>query len=175
MPRDPVHAWLLRLCDPDGAAGLPKARLDPAGMIRLLSLAEGHAVGGASLANFGRIAATMGRDRILRDEAGATPAVEAAIAASRDRWFGLNVQSLLLRQRTSRIVAALAAADVPAGIIKGEDFADRLYPAAGLRPFRDVDLMVPRERMAAVATVMESLGFREAGCGRSALSHVRSP
>lgn len=169
MSSDPVHAWLLRLCDPEGAAGIPTTRLDPAGMTRLLTLAGEHAVSGAVLASIGRITALAGRDRIVRGgpaAAGAT--VDVALAASRDRWFGLNVQSLLLRQRTSRIVAALAAADVPTGIIKGEDFADRLYPAAGLRPFRDVDLMVPQERMAAAAAVMESLGFREAGCGRHA-------
>jgi len=168
MTRDPVHAWLLRLCDPAAVVGIPATRLDAAGMMRLLSLAEGHAVSGAVLANIGRIAVARGRDSILRDEAGATAAVEAAIAAARDRWFGLSVHALLLRQRTARIAAALAEANIPAGIIKGEDFADRLYPAAGLRPFRDVDLMVPQGGMAAAAAVMESLGFREAGCGRHA-------
>jgi hypothetical protein len=168
MPRDPVHAWLLRLCDPVGVDVIPTTRLDPAGIARLLELADAHAVSGAVLANIGRITAAMGRERILQDAAGSTAAVESTISAARDRWFGLNVQSLILRQRTAGIVAALAGADVPAGVIKGEDFADRLYPAAGLRPFRDVDLMVPRGGMDAAAAAMASLGFREAGCGRHA-------
>lgn len=168
MPRDPVHAWLMRLSDPCGAGDTPAMRLDPEGMARLLALADEHAVTGAVLLNVGRIRAEMGADRIIRCTACSVPDVEAAIDAIRDRWFSFSAQSLMLRQRTSRIAAALAAADVPAGIIKGEDFADRLYPTAGLRPFRDVDLMLPRERMPAAASVMESLGFREAACGRHA-------
>lgn len=167
MTSDPVHAWLLRLCDPAGPPGMPTKRLDPPGMVRLLRLADEHAVTGAVLANVGRITLASGRDRIVRGATGPAGAdVEAAIATARDRWFGLNVQSLVLRQRAGRIAEALAEADVPAGIVKGEDFADRLYAPAGLRPFRDIDLMVPRERMAAAAEAMESLGFREAGCGR---------
>lgn len=169
MARDPVHAWLLRLCDPQGATGIPARRLDPAGMTRLLALADAHAVTGAVLDNIGRIAAAMGRDRLVRGSSAADAAtVDAAISAAWDRWLGFAAQSLLLRQRAVQIMAGLTEASVTAGLVKGEDFADRLYASAGLRPFRDVDLMMPREAMPAAAGVMESLGYREAACGRHA-------
>jgi hypothetical protein len=169
VPHDPVHAWLMRLCDPQGCADLPATRLDPSGMTRLLALAAEHAVTGAVLDNVGRIASTLGSERIVRGTtAAAAAAVDIATATARDGWFGFAVQSLVLRQRSDRIAVALAEAGVHAGIIKGEDFADRLYPSAALRPFRDIDLFVPRKVMPAAAAVMESLGFREAGCGRHA-------
>lgn len=169
MSRDPANAWLLRLCDPNGCADVPAVRLDAAGVGRLLRLAAEHAVSGAVLANILRLEADGGRGPMLRPAAGAdTEAVRRKIAGARDHWFECGAQSLLLRQRAARIAAALTDAGLRVGIVKGEDFADRLYAPVGLRPFRDIDLMLPREQMGAAAAVMESLGFRGAGCGRHA-------
>lgn len=169
MASDPVNAWLLRLCDPAGCAAWPAVRIDAAGIGLLLERAEEHAVTGAVLASIARIEADAGRERMLSPTTAREAAtVDRAFSTARDRWFECNAQSLLLRQRTTRIVAALAQAGLRVGIVKGEDFADRLYAQPGLRPFRDIDLFLPREGMAAAASVMEALGFREAGCGRHA-------
>jgi len=169
MTSDSITAWLMRLCDPEGCSGLPARQLDPAGLKRLLQLADSHAVTGAVLDNIRHIETANDRGRLVREStAGDAAAVEAARAAARERWFDLVAHSLLIRQRTVMIVDALADAAVPAGLVKGEDFADRLYSPASLRPFRDIDLILPREQMPTAAAVMEALGFREAGCGRHA-------
>lgn len=169
MAIDPVNAWLLRLCDPNGVADLPAPRLDATGVKKLLGLAAEHAVSGAVLANIVRLEADACQGPMLRPARDAdVEAVGQAIAGARDHWFECGAQSLLLRQEATRIGAALTDAGLQVGIVKGEDFADRLYAPMGLRPFRDIDLMLPREQMGAAAAVMESLGFQEAGCGRHA-------
>lgn len=169
MALNPVNAWLLRLCDPDGYTHLPAARLDAAGIGRLLARADEHAVTGAVLDNIARIGADVGRGRIHgRASAVEAVVIDRALAAARDRWFEYGAQSLWLRQRARPIVAALVASGLQPGMVKGENFADRLYAPSGLRPFRDIDFLLPREQMPMAAAVMESLGFREAGCGRHA-------
>ena len=56
---------------------------------------------------------------------------------------------------------ALSARSIPAFILKGADFADRLYNPPSLRPFTDVDIMVPCDAMADVSTVLQGLGYRQ--------------
>lgn len=169
MPSDPVAAWLMRLCDPDGCRVMPARRLEPSGLMRLLQLADEHAVTGATLDNIRRIEAAHGRSRIVRESTCRDAAVVVtARAAARDRWFDRVAHALLIRQRTATIVREFADVGVRAGLVKGEDFANRLYAPASLRPFRDIDLIVPQEQMPTAAAVMEALGFREAGCGRHA-------
>lgn len=169
MTSDPINAWLMRLCDPEGCSGLPTRQLDLAGLKRLLQLADEHAITGAVLDNIRWIETAEGRGRIVRESPGCdSAAVETARAAARDRWFDLVAHALFIRQRAATIVRALADAGVTAGLVKGEDFADRLYAPSSLRPFRDIDLLLPREQMPVAADVMEALGFREAGCGRHA-------
>jgi hypothetical protein len=68
--------------------------------------------------------------------------------------------SLCLRQRAAEVQAALRRERIPVALIKGEDFADRLYGEPSLRPFRDIDLMVPRTSIDLAAPTMSRLGFR---------------
>ena len=51
---------------------------------------------------------------------------------------------------------------MPAVVLKGPDFADRLYPDPGLKPFRDIDLLVPPRALADIEQVLEHLGYRPA-------------
>jgi hypothetical protein len=50
--------------------------------------------------------------------------------------------------------------DEPFVFLKGIDYAHRLYPSPALRPMQDVDILVPRERMAMACRALESRGLR---------------
>jgi len=92
-------------------------------------------------------------------------ALETALEPARRRWFALAAMSLHLRGRAAEAMLALQARGLPAALIKGEDFADRLYARPGLRPFRDVDLLLPREAMGEASAVVRQLGYREVQSG----------
>lgn len=162
MATDPVHAWLLRLCDPEGCHAWPEQRLAAGQAVALLELAAWHGVTGAVLANLATLFAAGDRNAFSTTQSPAEEAaVDAAIDEARQNWFTFVAGSLALRQRASDVLAALEARSIPAVVIKGEDFADRLYSPSGLRPFRDIDLMLPREALADAAGVMAALGYRE--------------
>jgi hypothetical protein len=46
-------------------------------------------------------------------------------------------------------------------VLKGTDYAYRFYPAPHLRPRQDIDILVPRERAAAVNASLKMAGFRQ--------------
>jgi hypothetical protein len=45
-------------------------------------------------------------------------------------------------------------------VLKGTDFADRLYPRPSLRTFTDVDLLIPQSALEGSRQVMDRLGYR---------------
>lgn len=163
MLRDPIHHWLLRLCDPEGATALPAQRLRKSQFIKLLVLATEHGVAGAVLANLTRLFAGEGYERLLLPNVvhQNRETLDAHIAQARRKWFDFVATTLSLRQRTIELLAAFQVAGVPAAVIKGEDFADRLYQTAGLRPFRDIDLMLPRPAMDIADKLMRRFRCRE--------------
>jgi hypothetical protein len=66
-----------------------------------------------------------------------------------------------LRRQALEMLAAFHAADIPAMMLKGalSLFLDH-YPDRGARMFRDLDVLVPPDRMAHAIAVLESLGYR---------------
>jgi len=54
---------------------------------------------------------------------------------------------------------ASALGDQPFAVLKGAEYAYRLYPRPHHRPFRDIDLFVPRSSMAIVAARLLASGF----------------
>ena len=66
----------------------------------------------------------------------------------------------MLRHQGSKMMKALSARSIPAFILKGAHFADRLYSPPSLRSFTDVDIMVPRRAVADVSGILEELGYR---------------
>jgi hypothetical protein len=64
-------------------------------------------------------------------------------------------------QRTLQQVArALAARSVPFLVLKGSVLAERVYGDPALRPFHDVDLVVPVPRLDEAEAALVSLGYR---------------
>jgi len=54
-----------------------------------------------------------------------------------------------------------AIGDEPMIVLKGTDYAYRLYPSPHLRPRQDIDVLVPRDRAAAIAWRLKRAGFRQ--------------
>ncbi len=59
----------------------------------------------------------------------------------------------------SEIIAACQAIGVPATLLKGISICEQCYPEPHFRPMTDVDLLVPREALAAVESEALRMGF----------------
>jgi hypothetical protein len=55
-----------------------------------------------------------------------------------------------------------AAAGLPVAIVKGQVFAEAIYPNAGLRPFTDIDLLLSPDAAAKLERALLELGFTKA-------------
>ena len=142
-----ARQWLLAACDPQTAPAPSTRPLAAGELAAVLAAAKQHAVLGATL----RSAAAWGVGR------------DAAAAHVLRRSEGDHLRdvgrTLGLRHVAHQATAALARAGLPCCLLKGEDFAARLYPTPALRPYRDVDLLTPRETFADADRVIQSLGF----------------
>jgi Uncharacterised nucleotidyltransferase len=139
-------AWLNCLADPIGKAPRPATDLPPESVEGLVEAAMYHSVLPA-------VVHGIRSDPRLAAAAEALPPVSNQLA-------GLAAKSLLLTHQGNRVVAALAAARIPATLVKGPVFARRLYADAALRSFTDIDVLVPAEMRGATHEIMAGLGFR---------------
>jgi len=81
-----------------------------------------------------------------------------AEAFRRDR-IETAARQLVLGQVAESCIGQLAAAGIPAVVLKGVDYQARLYDAAGVRPTADVDLLVPDRARRDAFRVLDRLGF----------------
>ena len=152
--------WLLALADPEPLRGnLPHQRLAAEEVALLCVLAELHGV----------LPATLHRvDLLSRDEPEKfllnptlNSAVIQAIEPQRKRLAERLAMALFLQAESRRLITELAAAGVEAIVLKGADFAARLYAPPALRSFGDVDLLVRAGDWERVQTTMARLGYLE--------------
>jgi hypothetical protein len=162
VPSELVFSWLLALSDPSGPrAALPDGRLRAANFATLCGLADRHGVLPSFLANLKRVMAEGGPDRIVRSAGSVAADVTArALADAERRLVRQTGLAMLLRGQAAELVAALAESGVPALVLKGTGFADRLYPRPGLRLFRDVDILISESARARTDLCLERLGYQ---------------
>lgn len=72
---------------------------------------------------------------------------------------------MLLDRHLPRLAEMLAAAAVPAIVLKGPALVRAIYPSSALRPYADIDLTVQDRHEAAAAAVLAAAGFEEVPCG----------
>jgi len=163
MRRTRLGLWLRALADPIGVGKALPDRPLPAGRIdRLIELADGHGVLPAVLDNLRRLTKARGPQGVVRTNRSAPRAADAldrAFTTAEDILRRRAAVSLLIRGQVEEILRALDARSVPAVVLKGSEFADRLYPRPHLRPFTDADLLVPRQAMTDARQVMRELGY----------------
>jgi hypothetical protein len=61
----------------------------------------------------------------------------------------------------SLILDAFLDEEIPVLVLKGAALAHVVYPSPGLRPMRDIDLLVPRDRARQAQSLLVSLGYQE--------------
>lgn len=155
-------SWLTALADPLGARPpLPEHRLKPRALERLLRLAETHGVLPAVASNLRQVAQSAGAERIIRTSGGASAQenLSAALKGPQETLLERTALSLVVRRQSEELLDALRRRDVPAVVLKGTEFADRLYPIASFRPFIDADVLVPPAALSDVRAVMQQLDY----------------
>lgn len=147
MTRRTWERWLIAACDPTPGGEPPPRRPTADELNAALAAAKRHFVVGAALQSVARWGLTD----------------DAQLAAVILPWSEFQLRdagrTLGLRVLAEQAVAALAAAGISCCVLKGLDFATRLYPSPALRPFRDVDLLVPRDSYRDADRTIQSLGF----------------
>ncbi len=162
--RSRASLWLRALCDPAGldeqsVVHLPAASIEEPGVERLQDLARDHGVLPAVCANLNRLlhAGPQGQGAGCNVEN-----LQNVLLKARQELLRQAGTTLVLRSAAVAAAAAMAKAQVPAIILKGTDFADRLYPAPLLRTQRDVDVLVPAGAVPAAQDVLRDLGYQPA-------------
>jgi hypothetical protein len=154
----PEEKWLLALADPEGPRSpLPGRRLNMPGVASLCLLANMHGVLPAVLQQV---------ERLLRDEPAKLLAdiktvseVSQAIGQVKNRLAQRSAMAMFLGAESQRLVGELAAAGAEGIVLKGADFAARLYAQSALRTFGDIDLLVRMSDWKAVEATMARLGY----------------
>jgi hypothetical protein len=149
-----THSLLLALADPRGPASvIGLAPPEPEELRRLLELADRH----------GALAIVMEN---LKQVAGQGNEPWNSFQPDPAAWVWAQQQlrhrtgfSLVLRQQAQELTGRMQEAGSPVLILKGCDFADRLYSHPSLRPFTDVDLLIPERILPETRQVFRQLGY----------------
>jgi hypothetical protein len=75
----------------------------------------------------------------------------------RQAYYATTAHNLLTYRELSRLLTALS--HIPVIVLKGAALAATLYPSIGLRPIGDLDLLVPKERLAEALAHLKALGY----------------
>jgi hypothetical protein len=154
----PDEEWLLAMADPEGPRGkLPGHRLDEKGVSSLCLLANMHGVLPAVLR---QIECLLRNEpaKLLVDERIVSKAFPA-IGLVKNRLAQRSAMAMFLGAEAQRLVGELAATGAEAIVLKGADFAVRLYAQPALRTFGDIDLLVRMDDWKAVNATMARLGY----------------
>lgn len=157
MWRNHVDSWLVFLAKPDAIelSAQRMKRLSTEDLGRLGESAGGHGVLPAVLTNLEKLS----RLEHYRDLIPPSQTCAAALEKSKKDLRLVAGLSLMLRLHLPPILDALRAHSVPAAVLRGPEFADRLYPVPELRPFTDLDILIPREMAHAAGEALSKLGY----------------
>ncbi len=153
-----VARWLFALADPESVPdGYPVERLDLERARDLGLLANAHGV----------LPAVLDRmDHLLHSDPGRFLTVQsgmaetwAALTPLRERLAQRAAMALFLEVEANLLLKHLTAAGAKAILLKGPDFAARLYSRRALRTFGDIDLLVRPDDWDCVAATMASRGY----------------
>ncbi|MCI5211048.1 MAG: hypothetical protein D3910_20190, partial [Candidatus Electrothrix sp. ATG2] len=67
----------------------------------------------------------------------------------------------VLSQTLDRVLSILTEAGIPALILKGAALCHTLYPEPGLRPMRDIDLLLPWDEALPAHALLQQHGFQD--------------
>jgi hypothetical protein len=94
----------------------------------------------------------LGKDNILIPQ--------SVVSLSRTQYFQNYLTATLLLRELKNVLGSLAERDIEVIVLKGAALATTLYPNLGLRPMRDIDLLVHQEELAQVIEILDALGYQ---------------
>jgi hypothetical protein len=158
-----AQRWLLATAMPTGAAVPSVAPMSEKELSALLNLADWHGVLPAVAMNLRQAAGKIPAENIVFAASieEARRILSAQLDLATEKLVKRVAVSMLLRRQLAEILPAFAQKHVPVMILKGPEFAARLYPDASLRTFNDLDLLVYQKNLAPAGEAMKSLGYRE--------------
>ncbi len=99
---------------------------------------------------------------LLHAQHGANPAVPHAVRADwRETYRGAALQAMLARHELIECAGLLGAAGLAPIALKGAWLSHHAYPAAALRPMRDLDLLVPGAHVLDGYAALLAAGYAE--------------
>jgi hypothetical protein len=159
--RAAFRSWVLWIADPEPRFD-PSLPL-PAVLIReLLDHSARHGVLPAAMRNLSRVV-HLGSSSANRDELAWENTAKRDLAAAEERLCQMIGLSELLRATGREIEAIFHARGIEMLVVKGPTFADRLYPDPALRPFTDIDLLVPDRAIGDSRKALADAGLSPAG------------
>jgi hypothetical protein len=102
--------------------------------------------------------------------AGQVPAM--ALDALEEAYLANSARNLFIAAELDRALVALAAADVPAMLLKGAALVETVYADPALREMLDLDILVPAAAMDAAGAALGAIGYRPESAA-AAGSHPR--
>ncbi len=84
----------------------------------------------------------------------------------REAWLAAMYQNLVGVGQLVRIVSALEREGLAVIVLKGPALAEAIYPDPALRPFTDLDLLIPRADRSRALELLRSLGYQHVTAGR---------
>ena len=82
------------------------------------------------------------------------------LSSLRETAMQQSAFELLLKADLCKVLDSLAGIDIQPLLLKGTPLSHTIYPAPGLRPRRDTDLLIPASAKEQVAALMEQLGYK---------------
>jgi hypothetical protein len=154
----PEETWLLALADSEGPCNpLPSARLEAKGVADLCELAHAHGVLPAVLREVERL--LKEQPALLLARPTAANELHSTLNLSRECSAKRAAMAMFLGAEARRLADELAVNGAQVIVLKGTDFATRLYSKPGLRFFGDVDLLVRGEDWDRVDRTLTRLGY----------------
>ncbi len=98
--------------------------------------------------------------RCLQEEQGRIRVASAAWKVLEDEYTAVTGRNMVLARWADRIVAACEERRLPVVILRGARLIRDVYPAAGMRPATDIDLLFYREDALRVRGLLSDLGMR---------------
>ncbi len=158
--RAAFRSWMLWIADPEPRFD-PSLPL-PAVLIReLLDHSARHGVLPAAMRNLSRVV-HLGSSSANRNDPAWQNTAQHDLAAVQERLHKMIGLSELLRATTKEIEASFHARSIEMLVVKGPTFADRLYTDPALRPFTDIDLLVPDRAIADARKALADAGLSPA-------------
>ena len=148
----------MTLADPKFQADhLPRQKLKAAEVAPLCVLSEMHGVLPATLERLDWM--LRNKPELLLSAPGLNLEILASLQPMQKRLTERAAIALFLGAESRRIQLELRATGVEAMLLKGLDFAGRLYAPPALRSFNDIDVLVRASEWEGVAATLARLGY----------------